>query len=85
MQAEVRTEMGRDENGVALNRAHPAQHLLSGLIYCGACGSPFAMRDAESYVCSNFRSKGTCANSLKVKRADLERLVGEAIPFVIDG
>ena len=75
-QAEVRTEMGRDET---LNRAHRAQHLLSGLIYCGECGSPSAMRDAKSYGCSNVRSKGTCTQSQLVKRADLERLVGDAI------
>ena len=78
-QGEVRTVMARDGNGVALNRAHRAQHLLSGLIECGACGSPFAMRDARHYGCSNFRSKGTCSNDLRVKRADLERLIGDAI------
>ena len=44
-QAEVRTAMARDEHGVPLNRAHRAQHLLSGLLFCDACGSPYAMRD----------------------------------------
>lgn len=78
-QAEVRTEMGRDENGVPLNRAHRAQHLLSRLIYCGECGSPFATRDAQRYGCSNVRSKGTCTHNQLVKRADLERLIGDAI------
>ena len=78
-QGEVRTVMARDGTGVALNRAHRAQHLLSGLILCGDCGSPFAMRDARHYGCSNVRSKGTCSNGLKVKRVDLERLVGDAI------
>ncbi|MCW6512912.1 recombinase family protein [Lichenifustis flavocetrariae] len=78
-QTEVRTAMTRDDHGVPLNRAHRAQHLLSGLIVCGDCGSTFAMRDAGHYGCSNVRSKGTCANVLKVKRADLERLIGNAI------
>ena len=78
-QNEVRTEIRRNENGVALNRAHRAEHLLSGLIVCGECGEPFAMRDARHYGCSNYRSKGTCKNKLKVKRADLERAVGDAI------
>ena len=32
-QTEVRTAMARDENGVALNRARRAQHLLSGLLF----------------------------------------------------
>jgi len=47
-QAEVRTVMKRDENGVPLNRAHRARHLLSGLIYCGECGS--IVRDARRHV-----------------------------------
>ena len=71
--------MARDEQGVPLNRAHRTQHLLSGLLFCGSCGAPYAMRDARHYGCSRFRSKGTCSNNLKVKRADLERLVGDAI------
>ena len=78
-QDEVRTEMARDEHGQALNRAHRARHLLSGLIFCGECGAPFAMRDAETYGCSNVRSKGTCTHSDRIKRADLERTVGDAI------
>ena len=78
-QAEVRTVMRRDESGVPLNRAHRAKHLLSGLIYCGECGSSFAMRDATSYGCSNVRSKGICTQSQLVKRADLERIIGDAI------
>jgi hypothetical protein len=57
-QQEVRTEMARDESGQALNRAHRVKHLLSGPIFCGECGAPFAMRDSAHYGCSNFRSKG---------------------------
>ena len=75
----VRTVMGRDDSGQALNRAHRAVHLLSGLIYCGDCGAPFAMRDAKHYGCRNHRSKGTCDNSLLVDRYDLERVVAEAV------
>ena len=78
-QQEVRTEMARDESGQALNRAHRAKHLLSGLIFCGECGAPFAMRDSAHYGCSNFRSKGICSHSDRIKRADLEKTVGDAI------
>ena len=78
-QAEVRTVMARDENGVPLNRAHRARHLLSELIYCDECGSTFAMRDAQHYGCSNVRSKGTCSQSQVGRRAELEKIVGEAI------
>ena len=78
-QQEVRTKMARDESGQALNRAHRAKHLLSALIFCDECGSPFAMRDAEHYGCSNFRSKETCSHSDRIRRADLEKTVGDAI------
>jgi hypothetical protein len=46
-QGKVHTEMGRDENGQALNRGHRAKHLLSGPIVCRVCAEPLAMRDAK--------------------------------------
>jgi site-specific DNA recombinase len=75
----VRTEMARDENGQALNRAHRAKHLLSGLIICGSCGEPFAIRNATQYGCRNHRSRGTCDNRDLVDRKHLEKLVAQAI------
>lgn len=76
-QDEVRTEMGRDEDGHALNRAHRRKFLLSGLIECGECGSPFVMVDYYRYGCNRHRSKGTCGNDLKVAREEIEeRLLG---------
>ncbi|MBV8661522.1 MAG: zinc ribbon domain-containing protein [Hyphomicrobiales bacterium] len=71
--------MARDESGQALNRAHRAKHLLSGLIFCGECGAPFAMRDARRYGCRNFRSRGTCGNDALVDRYDLERVVAAGL------
>jgi hypothetical protein len=78
-QGKVHTEMGRDENGQALDRAHRAKHLLSGLIVCGMYAEPFAMRDAKHCGCRTFRSKGKCTNSRLIARADLERTVAGAI------
>ena len=78
-QADVRSEMSRTDEGIALNRAHRAQHLLSGKLFCAECGESFAMRDAKHYGCSNFRSKGTCSMSDKVPRSDLERVIGSGI------
>lgn len=78
-QGEVRTEMGRDEDGNALNRAHRNRYILSGLLYCGCCGSPYVMVDGYRYGCAQHRSKGTCPNETKVKRADLETRVADAL------
>lgn len=78
-QGEVRTEMTRDEDGNALNRAHRNRYILSGLMFCGSCGSPYAMVDGYRYGCAQHRSKGTCHNSVKVKRTDLEARVADAL------
>ncbi|GAA0570739.1 recombinase family protein [Caenispirillum bisanense] len=78
-QGEVRTEMGRDEDGNALNRAHRNRYILSGLLYCGCCGSPYVMVDGYRYGCAQNRSKGTCPNDTKLKRADLETRVADAL------
>jgi len=32
-------EMGRDEEGNALNRTHRRRYLLSGLLICSCCGA----------------------------------------------
>ncbi len=78
-QGDVRTTMARDEEGNALNRAHRRVHLLSGLIVCGECGAPFVMVDGYRYGCNRTRSKGTCGNTLKLKRADIEKRVVHAL------
>ena len=90
-QAAVRTEMARDESGQPLNRAHRAQHLLSGLLVCGECGSSYVMVDSYRYGCNRNRSKATCPNGHKVKRKDLEQRVIDALrhrlmtPEMIEG
>ncbi len=78
-QSHVRTEMARDENGTALNRAHRTKHLLSGLIVCGCCGEPYAVRNSKHYGCRNHRSQGTCDNGAFVDRKALEKLVAQAM------
>ena len=41
-QQEVRIEIGRNQLGNALNRAHRRRSLLSGLLVCGYCGGGFS-------------------------------------------
>ena len=78
-QAEVHTEMARDEHGNALCRAHRHQYLLSGLLVCGECGAPFVVQDYYRYGCNRVRSQGTCSNTIKVPREELEQRLAEGI------
>ncbi|WP_416045225.1 recombinase family protein [Caenispirillum bisanense] len=78
-QAEVRTVMARDEHGNALNHARRSKHLLSGLLICGECGAPFIMVGGHYYGCNRARSKGTCTNSLKIRRERIEKQVMQTL------
>lgn len=58
-----------------LNGARRPRSLLSGLITCGCCGGPYALRGADRFTCSNHVSKGTCDNSRTIRREELEARV----------
>jgi site-specific DNA recombinase len=74
-QALVRTQMGKDATGNALNRAHRRKFLLSGLLQCGCCGAPYAIINKNRFGCSTYRSKGTCTNNVAIKRERIEARV----------
>ncbi len=78
-QAEVRTEMGKDEDGNALNRAHRPKFLLSGLLTCGGCGAGYTIVAQDRYGCATRRSKGTCDNSRTITRQQIEARVLEGL------
>ncbi|HET6608152.1 MAG TPA: zinc ribbon domain-containing protein [Rhodopila sp.] len=71
----VRTEMGKDEAGNPLNRAHRRKFLLSGLLECGCCGTPYAILAQDRYGCANRRSKATCDNGQTINRQRIEERV----------
>ncbi|PZR83099.1 MAG: hypothetical protein DI537_35425 [Stutzerimonas stutzeri] len=71
-QEAVATEMGRDEAGNALNRAHRRRYLLSGLLTCGCCQAGYTLVAAGRYGCAGRRSKGLCQNDRTVSRKELE-------------
>ena len=50
-------------------------HLLSGLLECGVCGGPYAMRGQGRYGCSNHVMNGSCANGRGIRRAEIEERV----------
>jgi site-specific DNA recombinase len=51
------------------------QHLLSGLIKCGACGAGMVLVGKTHYGCAAARNKGTCGNHLSIRRDVLEASV----------
>ncbi len=58
-----------------LNGAHRPRHLLSGLLECGVCGGPYAMRGQDRYGCSNHIMTGACSNGRGIRRAVIEERV----------
>ena len=65
----------REAHGNRLNRAHRPRHLLSGLLECGVCGGPYAMRGQDRYGCSSHIMTGSCSNGRGIRRAVLEERV----------
>lgn len=74
-QARVRTEVARDEQGNALNRAHRREYLLSGILKCGVCGGGYTIGSTNRYVYATRRTKGTCSNSRTITRQEIETRV----------
>ncbi len=81
-QAEIATTFANVTAGVrehhrqnSLNGARRPRSLLSGLITCGCCGGPYALRGADRFACGNHVGKGTCDNARTIPRADLEARV----------
>ena len=71
-QHELSFEIGRDDGGNALNRAHRRKFLLSGLLRCGRCGGGFAILAQDRYGCATRRSKGICDNNATISRQEIE-------------
>ena len=55
-----------------LNATHRPRSLLSGLLVCGCCGGPYALRGQDRYACSNHVMNGSCTNSRTITRTALE-------------
>ncbi len=58
-----------------LNGTHRPPHLLSGLLECGVCGSPYSMRGQDRYGCSNHVMNDSCSNGRGIRRTELEERV----------
>jgi site-specific DNA recombinase len=60
------------------------KYMLTGLLRCSVCNSPYEMADKLSYACSSFKNGGeaACTNSVRVNRKSLE---GSLIGPILDG
>ena len=65
----------RKAHANGLNGTHRPRHLLSGLLECGVCGGPYAMRGQDRYGCSNHVMTGTCSNGRGIRRVVIEERV----------
>ena len=52
-----------------------AQHLLTGLVRCGACGGSFAAVGRDYLACANARKLDRCEQRKGIRREVLETLV----------
>ncbi len=52
-----------------------AQHLLTGLVFCGDCSGGFAAVGRDYLACSAARGRGTCTNRRSIRRHDLENVI----------
>ena len=68
-------EATRKARANRLNGTHRPRHLLSGLLECGACSGPYAMRGQDRYGCSNHVMNGSCSNGRGIRRTVLEERV----------
>ncbi|PWC57421.1 recombinase family protein, partial [Azospirillum sp. TSH58] len=74
-QEAVATEIGRDDQGNALNRVHRRRFLLSGVLVCGICGAGYTIMGKDRYGCAGHRNSGTCPNDRTITRQAIERRV----------
>ena len=58
-----------------LNNTHRPRSLLSGLVTCGVCGGPYALRLKGRFACSNHIDTKSCSNGHSIAREALETRV----------
>ncbi|MGK2286546.1 recombinase family protein [Pedomonas sp. V897] len=51
------------------------KHLLSGLIKCSVCGANYVVAGRDYYKCASTKERGTCHNTLSVRRPVIEQAV----------
>ena len=74
----VKARQGALNTRILAHRRRP-QHLLSGLIKCGCCGSGMSVLGMDWIGCTSARDRGTCDNRRTIKRQELETRIVRAL------
>jgi hypothetical protein len=74
----VKARQGALNTRILIHRRRP-QHLLSGLIKCGCCGSGMSVLGQGWIGCTSARDRGTCDNRRTIKRQELEARILRAL------
>lgn len=64
---------------VVPNKRLRAVHLLSGLLGCGCCDGPYVVQERDTYGCAKRKEQGLCDNGRRIRRADLEARILNAL------
>ena len=59
-------------NGTRAEQQRRPKRLLSGLAFCGACGSPWTVIGTERWGCSRAKQKRSCSNARSITTAQFE-------------
>ena len=63
----------------SFNQFRRPKYLFSGLTKCGQCGAGFIVHSRELLGCFGARDRGTCTNTLRISRLDVEARVLDAL------
>ena len=63
----------------SFNQFRRPKYLFSGLTKCGECGAGFIVHSRELLGCFGARDRGTCTNTLRISRLDVESRVLSAL------
>jgi hypothetical protein len=60
-------------------RARRPKHLFAGVTRCAECGAGFTLSSRDQLACFNARSRGTCTNTRRIARQEVEARVLRAL------
>ena len=67
------------EDGNGLTATRRKRCLFSGLIKCANCGGGYSLVYRDVFGCSTVKNKGTCSNTVRITRQELETRILNAL------
>jgi len=75
----VQRKWAKADESMRFNQFRRPKHLFSGLTKCGQCRAGFIVHSRELLGCFGARDRGTCTNTLRISRLDVESRVLHAL------